>query len=318
MKRMRMTAITLSLTLCAALTWAQDANTPPAAPLTKTVGIHVVARTVNPDQTVTLLYRWQDSKLKKEVERSVILNADTVIGINGELKKLADVTEEALKAPSVATVGPDDKTAVLLRIGRKMIKVSQDDLTPRQVAQLAAAAPKATAASDAALEKRVKEIVAALRLNDPNKEARVSDILRTNLKAVRDTHNAGFAPAKSVRQSLNDGLNANLTPELVDIVKENLTRGTLKRTFAAYHQIVPQLTAEHDKVIMEILLQAREEALDVKNLNEIGPVFEPFKTKIEQYITAQGHDWKQAYQAFVKAQKAAQTPSATKPAEEKK
>jgi hypothetical protein len=167
-----------------------------------------------------------------------------------------------------------------------------------------------------ALEKRVKEIVATLRLDDPNKETRVCDILRTNLKAVRDTHNAGFAPAKSVRQNLNDGLNANLTPALVDIVKENLTRGTMTRTFDVYHQVVPQLTAENDKVIMEILLQAREEALDVKNPDEIGPVFEPFKTKIEQYITAQGHDWKQAHQAFVKAQKAAQTPAPAKPTKE--
>jgi hypothetical protein len=322
MKPARITCIAMSLTMCAALSWGKDSNTPPAntpaaEPLTKTVGIHVVSRTVNPDKTITLLYRWKD-KLNKDVERSVILNADTVIGINGELKKLPDVTDEALKAPSVATVGPDNVTAVLLRVGRKMIKVSQDDLTPKQAAQLQAAAPKATAASDAAMEKRVESMVAELKLNDPNKETRVRDILRTDLKAVRDTHNAGFAPARSVRQNLNDGLNANLTPSQVESVKEALTRGVMKNTFAVYHQVVPQLTAEDDKVILGILQQAREEALDVKNPDEVGPAFEPFKTRIEQYITSKGHDWRQAYQAFVKTQKADKTPSATKPATEEK
>ncbi|MBN2182586.1 MAG: DUF3826 domain-containing protein [Sedimentisphaerales bacterium] len=323
MKDIRITVIVTALAFCAALSCAEAPKKPlveetaapkkplveettAPRPLTKTVGIHTIKRTVNPDNTMTLRYRWLDHKLNKEVERSVILNEDTVIGINGEHKTFADVTDEALRAPSVATVGPDEVTAVSLRIGRQMIKVTQDDLTPKQVAQLKAAAPKATAASDEALEKRVEGIVASLKLNDAAKETRLRDVLRTNLKAVRDTHNAGFAPAKSVRQNLNKGLNADLTPEQVDIVKETLTHGVMKRTFDAYHQIVPQLTAEDDKVILEILRQAREEALDVKNAREIGPVFEPFKTRIEQYITSQGHDWRQAYKAFVDAQRAAQ------------
>src|SRR6476659_5575083 len=146
---------------------ATNASTAVAAanrPLSRTVGIHVASRTVNPDKSLTLLYRWNDSKLGRDIERPVILTEDTVIGINGQLKKLSDVTEEALRAPSVATVGPDQTNAVLLRIGRQMIRVSEDDLTPRQVAALASAAPKPTAESDAALEKRVAGMVSDLKL----------------------------------------------------------------------------------------------------------------------------------------------------------
>jgi hypothetical protein len=280
-----------------------SAATPAAPPLSKTVGIHVVKRTVNPDKTITLLYRWNDEKLGHPVERSVILNQDTVIGIKGELKKLSDVTDDALRAPSVATVGPDNTNAVLLRIGRQMIQMSQDNLSPGQVAALEAIAPKPTPNSEASLEERVTGMVSDLKLNDAPREKRLHDVLLTDLKAVRDAHNAGFAPAHSVRSNLNAGLSANLTPAQVETVKDVLTHGMLKHTYDAYQEIVPQLTAEDNKFIIAKLDEAREEALDVKNPDELGHVFEPYKTEIEHYITAHGHDWKTVYKAYVNAQK---------------
>jgi len=317
----RTAAIVLSLILSTALCRAADPETPRAGapaeqPLTKTVGIHVIKRTENPDKTLTLLYRWRDPKLEKDVERSVILNEDTVIGIRGKVMKLSDVTDEVLRSASVATVGPDNVTAISLRVGKQMIKVSQDELTPKQVAQLEAAAPKATEGSDATLEKRVQQIIAELKLNDPAKEAQVGKLLTTNLKAVREAHNAGFAPAKAVRQDLNDGLNADLTPAQIDSVKDALTHGVTKTTFNVYHQILPKLTAEDDKVIIDLLQQEREEALDVKNAKEIGPIFKPYKTRIEQYLIAHGYDWKKAYQEFVDAQKANKSSADAKPAKE--
>jgi len=298
--------ISLGLTLAAGLTSsAETANISPAAAvathptLSPTVGIHVVSRTVNPDQSLILLYRWNDSKLGHDVERQVIVTKDTVIGIHGRLKQLSDVTEEALRAPSVATMGVDHTNAVLLRIGREKIRVTESDLTPKQTAALREVSPKPTAASDAALEKRVTGMVDDLKMNDAAKNARLRAVLMADLKAVREAHNAGFAPAKNVREELNAGLTANLTPEQIDAVKEELTHGQAKRTFDTYHQIIPELTAEDDKFILAKLNAAREEALDVKNVEELGPVFEPYKTEIEKYITAHHRDWKTAYKAFV-------------------
>jgi len=286
---------------------AADTNssvvTTAAPPLSKTVGIHVVKRTVNPDKSLTLVYRWDDAKLGHPVERTVILNQDTVIGIKGELKKLDDVTDDALRAPSVATVGADQTNAVLLRIGRQMIQMSKDNLSSNQVAALEAIAPKPTPTSEASLEKRVSDMVSDLKLNDPPREARLHAVLLTDLKAVRDSHNAGFAPARSVRANLNAGLGADLTPAQVETVKDVLTHGMLKHTYDAYQEIVPQLTAEDNKFILAKLQQAREDALDVKNPDELGHVFEPYKTEIEHYITAHGHDWKTVYKAYVNAHK---------------
>jgi len=274
--------------------------------LSPTVGIHVVSRTVNPDQSLTLLYRWKDSRLGRDVERPVIITKDTVIGIHGLLKQLSDVTEETLRAPSVATVGPDHTNAVLLRIGREKIHISEADLTPTQAMALREVAPKPTAASDAALEKRVMDMIDNLKLNDAAKEKRLHTVLVTDLKAVRESHNAGFAHAKNVRNDLNAGLAANLTPEQIDAVKEELTHGQAKRTFDTYHEIIPELTPEDDKFILAKLHAAREEALDVKNADELGPIFEPYKTEIEKYITAHHRDWKTAYKAFVAKRNASQ------------
>jgi len=252
-----LTGLTLTAVSASA---AETTNASPAA-LSGTVGIHVVSRTVNPDKSLTLLYRWNDSRLKRDVERPVIITQDTVIGISGQLKQLSDVTEAALRAPSVATVGPDHTNAVLLRIGREKIRITEADLTPKQAAALREVAPKPTAASDAALEKRVTGLIDGLKLNDAAKEKRLHAVLVTDLKAVRESHNAGFAPARNVREELNAGLAANLAPEQIDAVKEELTHGQAKRTFDTYHEIIPELTAEDDKFILAKLNAAREEAL---------------------------------------------------------
>src|SRR4051812_4131428 len=113
MKQLSLLILT-GLTLAAGFASAAEAtNVSTAAevvtnqPLFRTVGTHVVSRIVNPDKSLTLLYRWNDSRLGGDVERPVIVTKDTVIGINGQLKQLSDVTEEALRAPSVATVGPN-------------------------------------------------------------------------------------------------------------------------------------------------------------------------------------------------------------------
>jgi len=55
--------------------------------------------------------------------------------------------------------------------------------------------------------------------------------------------------------------------------------------------IVPGLTKEEDVKIMDLLLQAREAGLDVKDAKDIGAAFEPYKTQIEQYLISEGHDW---------------------------
>lgn len=72
----------------------------------------------------------------------------------------------------------------------------------------------------------------------------------------------------------------------------------------SYHAIVPDLTAEEEKTILGFLKQAREEAVDYKNMTQISAIFEIYKTKSEQHLNSNGRDWKKLYKAYTDAAKA--------------
>jgi hypothetical protein len=202
------------------------------------------------------------------------------------------------------------------------------------------AAAAARAKSDADQAKKAAEWVASLKLSDPDKEARVREVVVAHLRAVRDWHNdhpfttvpAGINPVtgkplsdldrqviadsampKSVHKDLMTGLRKDLTPEQVEAILDRYTVGKVPFTMKGYHFIVPNLTAEEEDAILGFLKQAREEAVDYKNMNEISAIFEIYKTKSEQYLNSKGRNWKEMYKTYtdsVRAKKAA----AAKPA----
>lgn len=281
--------------------------TAPVKKLTKTVGLDIVKKTANPDHTTSLVFRW--SEKGNTMERTVVVNDKTIVVYNGQLKKFSDLTEEQMHAKAVATVGADDVTVVLLRFGKAPLP--KDQLTPEQAAAIASLAPPPTAASDAALEKRVSALVTSLSLQDAAKQERVRKVITTDLRAVRDAHNAGLQLDPSVNKNFIEGLQAELTPEQVEAVKNSLTVNKVPITLKAYHQILPDLKPDDEAKIVDWLKRAREESLDVKNVDEMNPIFKKYKTEIERYLNAHGYDWAKSYKAFVDAQKAGNKSSTT-------
>jgi hypothetical protein len=201
--------------------------------------------------------------------------------------------------------------------------------------------------SDLEQDKKASEWVAALQLNDKAKASAVKEIVVTHLKAVRDWHNehpytivpAGINPVTgnrlseldrqvianssipaSVHQNLMTGLRTYLTETQVETILDKYTIGKVAFTMTGYKAIVPDLTAEEEKTILGFLKQAREQAVDYKNMNQISAIFEIYKTKSEQYLNANGRNWRQLYKNYtdaVKAKKAADKAAAdksTKPA----
>ena len=57
-------------------------------------------------------------------------------------------------------------------------------------------------------------------------------------------------------------------------------------------------------VTNQVLKQAREQAIDYKNMNQISAIFEIYKTKCEQYLNGNGRNWRQLYKAYVDKVKA--------------
>ena len=184
---------------------------------------------------------------------------------------------------------------------------------------------------DEGSRKKAAGWVKELQLNDQEKEERVTTVIATHLAAIREWHNAhgnmipdgainpttgkklsalermviadSSQPA-TIRQALLDGLNAELTPSQVEQVLDLYTVGKVAFTMRAYKEMVPDMSAEDEEVLMNNLKEARLMAVDYKNMKEISAIFEIYKTKNEQYFTNSGRDWRTMYSAYVKRLKA--------------
>jgi hypothetical protein len=266
----------------------------------RTVGLDIASHTVNPDKSTSLTFHW--SEKGDAFERTVVANDQTIVVYNGKIIKFSDLTDDQFRAKAVATVGADGTTVVLLRFGKKPLP--KDQLTPEQLKLIATLAPPPTAASDAALNRRVAGLVDNLDLNNADKEQQVSNVITADLRAVRDAHNAGLQLDPAVHQKFVAGLEANLDSNQVETVKNLLTANKVPITFRAYQEIITNLTAADDAKILAELDQAREESLDVKNVEDMNPIFKHYKEEIQNYLNSQGYNWDASYKAFVDAQKA--------------
>jgi hypothetical protein len=190
----------------------------------------------------------------------------------------------------------------------------------------------ADARYNAAIEKRVGDILNILKLDDPAKQSKVHDILVAQYAALRDWQNANEAKLKdkattpeqkqqiiATRQPLHDKFVANLseqlTPEQVDQVKDKMTYNTVHVDYDAYCKFVPTLTDVQKAKIMEYLKQAREEAADGTSQQEKAGIFKKYKGKIANYLSSEGIDIKKATNDYVNAQKAGTKQAATQPAQ---
>ena len=208
--------------------------------------------------------------------------------------------------------------------------------------------PEALAKADAEITKKAGDFAAALNLTDEAKATRVKDVIATHMKAVRDwnnTHNADMVPAginplsgkplstmdrqiivnssipKSVHENLMAGLRKDLTEDQVDMILDKYTIGKVAFTLNGYKSIVPDLTPTEESVILTNLKQAREQAVDFKNIKQVSAIFEIYKTKNEQYLNEHGRNWHQLYGDYTKmivAKKAADKAAKEKAEQDKK
>nr|WP_294895648.1 DUF3826 domain-containing protein [uncultured Pedobacter sp.] len=197
-------------------------------------------------------------------------------------------------------------------------------------------AQEVTQKADAENQAKAKEWVGSLALNNPEKEARVTEVVALHLTQIKDWHNshpftlvpAGINPLdgkplselfrqmivdssipSSVHKNLMEGLRKDLNEEQVAMVLDKYTIGKVAFTMKGYEAIVPNFTETEAKTIRGLLEQAREMAVDYKSMKEISAIFEIYKTQAEQYLNNNGRNWHQMYGDYVrkiKAEKAKQ------------
>ena len=166
------------------------------------------------------------------------------------------------------------------------------------------------------IEHRTQDILKALALTDAAKASRVHDAIILQYRSLRARDAAVGAKLKAsgntnadaaARSALARGLSKplhewfvsvlsiDLTPEQVDVVKDQMTYNKVKVTFDAYCNIVPNLTDADKAKIQELLKVAREEAIDGGSAGEKAAVFQKYKDQINEYLNANGHDVPKAY-----------------------
>ena len=179
---------------------------------------------------------------------------------------------------------------------------------------------------DTVLENKASEWVASLKLSDDAKAQKIRSAIATHLTAVKDWHNShpftmtpeGINPTtggklsemdrqiiicstkpKSMHDNLMNVLKAELDSTQVEAILDKYTIGKVDFTLKGYKAIVPDLTVKEETEILKNLKQAREQAIDYKNMKEISAIFEIYKTKCEQYLNNNGRNWRQLYKAYV-------------------
>ena len=108
---------------------------------------------------------------------------------------------------------------------------------------------------------------------------------------------AVYASLKPAYEDYIKRLSAELTAEQVDAIKESWSRSPgMTRTYNAYLEIVPDLTAKDKEVIKARMLMAREAAMLTDADKEIVAIYKRHKVKVEQYVGTL--EWAKLHKAF--------------------
>ena len=156
-----------------------------------------------------------------------------------------------------------------------------------------------------AIEGRTTDILRYLALTDKDQAAKVHDAIIAQYRALKTWHEENDAKLKAARRGTNavaqiraslqdlhgeflSRLAENLTPEQIEIVKDRMTYGKVQFTFAGYQTSYPDLSETNRQKILELLKQAREEAMDGGSAEEKTAIFQRYKGRINNYLSKQG------------------------------
>ena len=161
----------------------------------------------------------------------------------------------------------------------------------------------AEAAYTRTIEKRVGDILAVLDLKEPAKIKNVHDTLITQYRTLNNWHDANDAKRKAAKgeeaeqlkaslKAFHDkfiaALSAELITEQVEKVKDKMTYGKVQFTYTGYLGEYPNLSDLNKQRVLALLKEAREEAMDGGSSDEKSAIFNRYKGKINNYLSAQG------------------------------
>jgi len=201
---------------------------------------------------------------------------------------------------------------------------------------LVGATPEEEALYTADITQRANKATATLDIADAAKAEKVRDLIVAQYRGLRDLHDARDAKLKTIPDNdkdeaakvkdasaaevkkLHDEFLAKLSAaELsagqIEKVKDALTYNKVHVDFNAFCDMLPQLTEPQKAYILEQLKEAREVAMDGGNSAEKQAIFGKYRGRINNYLSKQGYDLKQASKDWAD-RRAARQAKATQPA----
>lgn len=124
---------------------------------------------------------------------------------------------------------------------------------------------------------------ATLNTDTINKAARSKQISDVAMRSIDSLHPVFIT---SLRQDLDT--------TQVNTVKDGMTYDVLHVTYNAYQEMLPALTDAQKQQIYAWLVEAREHAMDAESSDKKHAVFGKYKGRINNYLSAQGINMKQA------------------------
>ncbi|MFM1902970.1 MAG: hypothetical protein RLZZ440_870 [Planctomycetota bacterium] len=120
------------------------------------------------------------------------------------------------------------------------------------------------------------------------------------------------AELAGIRAAFTDRLAGVLPAADVAKVKDGLTYGVVQVTDRAYHELLPELTAEQRERIHAWLVEARDLAISEGSSEAKHGVFGKYKGRINNYLSQAGYDLKQAERDLAARRKAASSEKVSK------
>lgn len=85
-------------------------------------------------------------------------------------------------------------------------------------------------------------------------------------------------------------LTAEITPEQVNQIKDGMTYNVMPITYNRYMELLPELTEQQQTTIRAFLIEAREHAIDAGSSEQRHHIFNQYKGKINNYVSAEGYN----------------------------
>ena len=123
------------------------------------------------------------------------------------------------------------------------------------------------------------------------------EIIASRLKEQEEKR---YNQTLQLHQQFIVGLQALISAEQLEQVKDGLTYSVFPKTYIAYLDMIPSLTAEQKLKIYDWLKEARELAMDGENSDKKHAVFGKYKGKINNYLSAQGYNVKKEGEEWAK------------------